>query len=489
MKRLTSLEGLSGTAALPAYVPADHGIGIVHLGAGAFMRSHIGIYTDDALAAEGGDWKIMGASLRSAAVPEQLNPQNGLYTLVERAPGAPKLRVVGSVAGAIFAPAEHDRLMAHLTAPQTRIVSLTITEKGYGLDRETGGLDLADGNIAADLANGLARPASAVGLITAALRRRRDEGTGPFTVLSCDNLSHNGRIIRALVLDMAQRIDPSLARWIKAEVTFPSTMVDRITPVTRPETFAEVTRALGVEDHAATEAEPFSQWVIEDAFCAGRPRWEAGGALIVADVAPFELMKLRMLNGTHSMLAYTGFLSGHRYVRDVMADSDLEALVRRHIHAAAATLPPVPGINLADYANGLIERLANPAMADETYRIAMDGTQKLPTRIFDAAVTANDRGQSLAPFAFATAAWMAYARGRKPDGEAYALRDPREAEIAAALASADDTGPGIAAALHELPGFLPDELRLNPAWFRKVARVLERFLVDGPQEAVRAELL
>lgn len=488
MNRLSSLEGLAGKAALPAYVPDGHGIGIVHLGAGAFMRSHIGIYTDDALAADGGDWRIMGASLRSAAVAEQLNPQNGLYTLVERAPGAPKLRVVGSVAGAIFAPQEHDRLMALLAAPQTKIVSLTITEKGYGLDRESGRLDLADAAIVADIANGLARPASAVGLITAALRRRRDEGTGPFTVLSCDNLPHNGGVIRALVLDMAERIEPELAGWIARNVTFPSTMVDRITPVTRPETFAEISAVLGVEDRAATEAEPFSQWVIEDAFCAGRPRWEAGGALMVADVAPFELMKLRMLNGTHSLLAYTGFLMGHRYVRDVMADPDLEALVRRHVHAAAATLPPVPGIDLAAYAEDLFARLANPAMADETYRIAMDGTQKLPPRIFEAALMANDRSQPLEPFAFATAAWMAYARGRKPDGGSYALRDPRETEISAALLAAGNTAEGIAAALQELPGFVPEELRHNPAWFRLVARALERFLSDGPRAAVKAEL-
>lgn len=480
MTRLSSLEGLPGKATLPAYTPQAHGTGIVHLGPGGFMRSHIAVYTDDALAASGGDWRIMGVSLRSAGVAEQLNPQNGLYTLVERAPGDPAMRIVGSVAGVIFAPEEHERLMALLAAPETRIVSLTITEKGYAAD---------DPAIAADLADGLARPASAAGLITAALRARRESGVGPFTVLSCDNLPHNGAVIRAMVLDMAQKVDPALAEWIAKTVTFPSTMVDRITPVTREETFVDVARTLGVEDKAATEAEPFIQWVVEDAFCAGRPDWEAGGALFVDDVGPFELMKLRMLNGTHSLLAYTGFLLGHRYVRDVMADSDLEALVRRHVHAAAATLPPVPGIDLAAYAEDIFARFANPAMADETYRIAMDGSQKLPPRIFQAALMAMDRNQPLEPFAFATAAWMAYAQGRRPDGETYALRDPREAEVTRALASADGSAEAIAAALSELPGFVPDALRHNPAWFRLVVRALEKFLADGPRAAVKAELL
>jgi fructuronate reductase len=489
MNRLSSLEGLPGKATLPDYVPQEHGVGIVHLGAGAFMRSHIGIYTDDALAADGGDWRIMGVSLRSAAVAEQLNPQNGLYTLVERAPGEPKLRVVGSLAGVIFAPDEHDRLMALLVSPRTRIVSLTITEKGYGLDRKNGRLDMSDAAIAADIGDGLARPRSAVGLITAALRRRRETGIGPFTVLSCDNLPHNGGVARALVLDMARYVEPNLADWINDKVTFPSTMVDRITPVTREETFTDVAKALGVEDRAATEAEPFIQWVIEDNFCAGRPRWETGGALFVDDVAPFEVMKLRMLNGAHSLLAYTGFLSGHRYVRDVMADPELAGLVRRHVHAAAATLPPVPGIDLAAYAEDLFARFANPAMADETYRIAMDGTQKLPPRIFEAALMAMDRGQSLSPFAFATAAWMAYTLGKKPDGETYALRDPREAEIIEALKHAGNSAEGIAAALGELPGFVPEDLRHNPAWFRLVALVLERFISGGPRSAVKAELV
>lgn len=486
MKRLTSLEGLAGKAILPVYIRDRNAASIVHLGAGAFMRSHIGIYTDHALAAEGGDWMIWGASLRSAAVAEQINPQNGLYTLVERAPGAPSIRVVGSVAGVLFAPDEHDRLMELLASPKTKIVSLTVTEKGYGLDRSTGKLDLSDPAIAADLAHGLNRPQSAVGLIAAALRIRRDTGAGPFTVLSCDNLPHNGQVVRALVLDMAARLEPSLAEWIAAHVSFPSTMVDRITPVTRPETFAYVAETLGVEDKAATEAEPFIQWVIQDDFCAGRPHWEAGGALFVEDVAPFEMMKLRMLNGAHSLMAYGGFLLGHRYIRDVMADADMRALVERHINAAAATLPAVPGIDLSSYAQDLLGRFANTAMADETYRIAMDGTQKLPPRIFEAALDAKERGQSLEPFAFATAAWIAYARGQKADGETYALRDPREAEIAKLMAGADDAN-SIVEKLSSLPGFMPKNLRHDPAWISLIGARLHALLSEGPRTAVQAE--
>lgn len=488
MTRLSGLQGLpEGAAALPAYRPADHGIGIVHIGIGAFHRAHQAVYTDDALARSGGNWRIMGVSLRSRDVASQLNPQNGFYTLVVRGMGAPDLRVVGSVAGVIFAPDGHARLMEMFCAPSTRIVSLTITEKGYGLNGETGGLDLSHPAIAADLAGRLERPASAIGLITAALRIRHDNGTGPFTVLSCDNLAHNGAITRQLTLEMAERVDGGLARWIAENVTFPSTMVDRITPASTAKTHADVARALGVEDCAAAETEPFSQWIIEDAFCAGRPDWEAGGALMVDDVAPYEQMKLRMLNGAHSMLAYTGLLLGHRHVRDVMADEPLALLVHRHMRAAAATLPPVPGMDLAAYTHDLLARFSNPSLAHETAQIAMDGTQKLPPRIFEAALSVRQRNLSLAPFAFATAAWMAYVQSRKPDGEPYALNDPREAEIAAALARPTTSPQETATALLGLPGFVPAQLATDPDWHSLVASKFRNFIQQGPRTAVLME--
>ena len=288
------------------------------------------------------------------------------------------------------------------------------------------------------------------------------------------------------VLDFAGRVDPALRDWIEANVPFPSTMVDRITPASTQATLDDAARLTGCTDLAAVETEPFTQWVIEDRFVSGRPQWEVAGALFVPDVAPYERMKLRMLNGAHSMLAYCGFLSGCTYVRDVMATPDLAALVDRHLAAAAATLKPLGGIDFAAYARELRERFANPAIAHETYQIAMDGTEKLPQRIFQPALHALRHGQDLRPFAFATAAWMRYCLGRRDNGEAYALRDPRETQIGTALAAVNDA-PGIAGALFALPGFAPDELASDKDWMNTIAAILEEMMGDGMHAAVARE--
>lgn len=227
--------------------------------------------------------------------------------------------------------------------------------------------------MAGDLLNPQA-PAGVLGLLVAALARRRAAGLPPFTVLSCDNLPENGAHLRDGVIGFARLVDAPLAEWIAAKVAFPSSMVDRITPAPTATTLAEAQRQTGCVDLAAVECEPFIQWVIEDHFPQGRPQWEAGGALFVPDVLPYERMKLTMLNESHSMLAYSGFLSGHRYVRGVMSDPALAVLVGRHLKAAAAVLPPLPGLDAADYATALIERFRNPAIAHETYQISMDGT-------------------------------------------------------------------------------------------------------------------
>ncbi|MFC6490859.1 mannitol dehydrogenase family protein, partial [Nitratireductor sp. GCM10026969] len=340
--------------------------------------------------------------------------------------------------------------------------------------------------IAADLADPHA-PRGALGLLVEALRLRREKGLAPFTVLCCDNLPDNGGLVRAGVTDFAARVDPDLADWIRTHVAFPSTMVDRITPAPTEKTRAEAERLLGVSDMAAVEAEPFSQWVIEDRFPAGRPEWERGGAIFVADVAPYEAMKLRMLNGSHSMMAYAGFLAGREYVRDVMADEALARLVRRHLSAAAATLSPLEGIDTEDYALALTDRFANPAIAHETYQIAMDGTEKLPQRILAPALHALRNGGDLRPFAFAVAAWMRYCTGRRDNGEAYRLRDPREEEIASALARAGGDAGAVADALTGLPGLFPDELAASREWNACVRSILTGMLQKGMAQALEEE--
>jgi fructuronate reductase len=487
MTRLSASAPLPSGVAAPRYDRARLASGIVHLGTGAFHKAHQAVYTDDALAVSGGDWMITGVSLRSPDVANALNPQDGLYTLLTRGPGGVEARVVGSIARVLVAPDEPDRVLAALSAPETRVVSLTVTEKAYGLDALTGGLDRRHPAIAADLADP-EHPRGAIGYIVEALRLRQARGRAGFTVLCCDNLPQNGRVVRRLATEFAQLRDPALAAFIEANARFPSTMVDRITPASTDKTFADAAALTGCRDLAAVETEPFTQWIIEDDFVAGRPEWEAGGALFVPDVTPYEKMKLRMLNGAHSMLAYSGFIAGHRYVRDVMDDAPLARLVARHMRAAAATLDPVPGVDLETYAEELQERFRNPAIAHETYQIAMDGTQKLPQRLIEPAMTSLEKGLPLDAYAFAVAAWMRYATGKDERGNSYALRDPREAEIGATVKAAG-SGPAAALAgmLLRLPGLFPERLRQSEPFRAGVERRLGAMLQNGMKAALEAE--
>ena len=490
MLTLNSLSAVAEGVRLPRYEPQGRRAGIVHLGIGAFHRAHQAVYTDDALAAEasvnGGDWRIVGASLRSSDIVDALNHQNGLYTLLERGPRGTSARVIASIERAIAASREPEALLAAMADPAIRIVSATVTEKAYGIDRTAMAVDPQHPAIASDLA-APRTPSGAIGLIVEALRRRRQEGNAPFTVLCCDNLPDNGGLIRAGVVDFARRFDPDLANWIAGEVAFPSTMVDRITPASTEATHADAARLTGFRDDAAVETEPFTQWVIEDRFPSGRPAWEAGGAIFASDVAPYEHMKLRMLNGSHSLLAYAGFLSGLAFVRDTLGWPPLAALVRLHLNAAAATLSPLPGVDFAEYGDALFERFANPAIAHQTYQIAMDGTEKLPQRILLPALACLEKGGDIRSFAWATAAWMRYCLGRSETGEAYALRDPREAEIAATLAKAGNKAGDIAASLSSLPGLVPPALAANPVWRDAVADSLGEMLERGMRRAIETE--
>ncbi len=480
---LKRLEDVPPEVERPAYDPGARGVGIAHIGVGAFHKAHQAVYTDSALGAESGDWRIRGVSLRSAGAAEALNPQNGLYTVLLRGAEGVAARVIGAIEKVVQPGDGADAVLAALADPAIRIVSLTVTEKAYGVDR-AGTVDPAHPAVAADLA-APRRPAGVLGVLVEALRRRRAAGVAPFTALCCDNLPENGALLRAGVLGFAGRADPELARWIEDAVAFPSTMVDRITPASTDATYADAARLIGRVDRAAVECEPFSQWVIEDRFPSGRPGWEAGGALFARDVAPYEKMKLRMLNGAHSMLAYAGFLSGRRYVRDVMADDALAALVARHIRAAAATLAPLQGIDFSVYERELLARFANPAIAHETYQIAMDGTEKLPQRILAPALETLAAGGDVRPFAFAVACWLSYCLGEK-DGDAYALRDPREAALGAAAATGGAPGD-VAEAIMDAAACFPERLRMDPRWSDAVARAFGAQRAHGVRGAVAQE--
>ena len=407
MDRLSASTHLPATVAKPRYDRATLKPGILHIGFGAFHRAHQAVYTDSALAQTFGDWGIIGVSLRSLDVIRDLRAQEHLFSVVSCGAAGAEVRVIGSVVGGLSALENHETLLARLADPAIRIVSMTVTEKAYGIDPLTGGLDHQHPAIAADLARPEA-PTGVIGFIVEGLARRRSAGLKPFTVLCCDNLPTNGRVVRRLVTEMAARREPALAAWIFEHSAFPSTMVDRIVPAATEETRWRAAALLGAEDALALETEPFMQWVIEDHFVSGRPAWEAAGALFVTDVEPYEKMKLRLLNGAHSMIAYLGQLAGLDYVRDVMAVPSYRSRVRQYMEAAARTLDPVPGVDLGIYQEQLMQRFANPTIAHRTRQIAMDGSQKLPQRIFAAAVDDLAAGRDGAVFAYATALWIAY---------------------------------------------------------------------------------
>lgn len=388
----------------PGYDRAAMQAGIVHLGTGAFHRAHQAVVADAALRAGDRRWGITGASLRSPATRDALTPQDGLYALNVRGK-TDRYAVVGSISRILVAPEDPAALLAAMAHPAVRIISLTVTEKAYCLHPATGSLDEAHPDIRHDLTHPHA-PRSAPGFLVAALARRRAAGLMPPTVLCCDNLPRNGATLYRLLARLGAQTDPSLGAWIEDEVACPSTMVDRIVPATTGADRVRVAAALGMEDAWPVVAEPFLQWVIEDRFTASRPDFEAYGATLVSDVAPFEAMKLRMLNAAHSAIAYLGLLAGDATVADAVQDPGLDAFVRGLMRDAAQTLSVPPGTNVSEYAQALMQRFANPALRHRTAQIALDGSQKLPPRLLDAMRDRLDQGLPVARHAMAVAAWM-----------------------------------------------------------------------------------
>ncbi|TCP90541.1 fructuronate reductase [Rhizobium sp. PP-CC-2G-626] len=455
MTRLDRTTHLPAHVERPAFDPATLKAGIVHIGIGAFHRAHQAVYTDLALAAEGGDWGIVGASLRSVEIVADLKAQDHLYSVVTRGADGDRARIVGSIIEAIAATEQREHLLDRLADNAIRIVTLTVSEKAYGIDPVSGGLDLSHAAIAHDLAAPGA-PVGVIGLLVEALARRMQLGRNPLTVLCCDNLPGNGQVVRRLALEMAERRDAALAQWIEREIRFPSSMVDRIVPAATDATRSLSASLIGADDRLALETEPFTQWVIEDDFAAGRPAWEAGGAIFVRHVHAYETMKLRLLNGSHSLIAYLGQRHGLKYVRDVMAVPEHAERVRRHMHAVLPTLDAVPEIDLAAYCDQLVARFANPAIAHRTAQIAMDGTQKMPQRIFAPAMERLAAGDDAAGFADVVALWLAYVVAVDR------LDDPRADELKVAAQQA--VAAGSAAPFFAVAGLFPPALQENTAW-------------------------
>lgn len=396
--------------------------GIVHLGVGAFHRAHIAAYVDRILKVDP-SWGIIGASLRRPDTRAALAPQDFLYTLVERSGSGTAIRVIGSLLDVLDAAAQRPELIAAMTDPRIRIVSLTVTEKGYCHDPATGMLDQRHPDVLHDLA-APEEPASAPGLIVQALELRKAAGHAPFTVLSCDNLPANGETTARVVTGFARLRDPALADYIAGKVAFPSSMVDRIVPATTDADRDLVLHETGLCDAWPVVTEPFTQWVIEDRFPAGRPPLEAAGTQVVDDVRPFELMKLRMLNGSHSTIAYLGYLGGYAYVSEAIADPAIRSLIHGLMTDEVMQTLPRNFYNLPGYRDALLERFRNPALRHRTWQIAMDGSQKLPQRLLG---TIRDRLALRLPFsraALGVAAWMRYVTGVDEQGGEIAVKDP-----------------------------------------------------------------
>lgn len=478
-----TLHGLAKGTKVPAYDRAKVTPGIVHLGIGAFHRAHMAVYVDDLLASDP-SWGIVGASLRRPDTKDALEPQDGLYTIAVRDAEGTHPRVIGSILAVMDANTQREDLLSLMANPTIRIVSLTVTEKGYCYEPATGELDQKHPDIVHDLTNPTT-PKSAPGMLVEALARRKAAGVAPFTVMSCDNLPSNGETAKRIVTKFAALRDGELGQWVES-VAFPSTMVDRIVPSTTDADRAEVAGLIGAEDAWPIMTEPFTQWVIEDHFPSGRPAFETVGAQVVGDVEPFEHMKLRMLNGSHSTMAYAGYLGGYEYISDVMGDTAYVKLVHGLMTEEAMPTLDMPGVDLGAYRDQLLERFRNPALKHRTWQIAMDGSQKLPQRLLG---TIRDRlkaGEGIERLALGVAAWMRYVTGVAEDGSDIDVRDPHALKMHAIAADAAGDPEDLYDGLVAMVEVFGTDLAENAVFREAVVGHLESLYDNGARATVEA---
>ena len=473
----SQLASLPGSVIRPEYDPSKHGVGIVHVGLGAFHRAHQAWYVDEMIGLSGGDWRIAGVSCHSTAARDHLLPQDCLYTVAERSDATTRRRVIGALATALHAPSQQAEVLGLLAAPSTHLVTLTVTEKAY---------QPASPELLADRAGRQGGPRSAIGLVVASLALRHRAGGPAPTVMSCDNLRDNGRVLKQLVVEQARAVDVALAEWIERTVAFPCTMVDRIVPATSPEALDEAAAELGVRDAGLVVTEPFSQWVIEDSFAGPRPPLDGAGATFVRDVRPFEIAKLRLLNGSHSTLAYAGLLLGHQYVHEAIADETLRPLVRHLMsRELAPTLIPTPGLDVDAYQQALLQRFGNRTLQHRLRQIAMDGSQKLPQRLVAPLRERLARAQPIAAVCFAIAAWMRFISTSVDSRGAIPLEDPMADRLRQVVLRAQGNPELLVPGLLALPEVFGADLSGHPLLTRTLTRQVRELGVAGARPAMQ----
>lgn len=444
------------------YDRASLDTGIVHLGPGAFHRAHQAVYTHRVLEQQPGPWRIAGVSLQSSTTSNHLSSQDNLYTVVSEDDKHQRADLIGSLSGCYYIGEHNAVVESSLQAENTRIISLTVTEKAYAQDSHV------------------------VSLLAQTLAARYQLGRPPLSILSCDNLAHNGAITRELTLTTLGKLDTAAARWAEDNISFPSSMVDRIVPATTGQSVDKAEAILGLRDEAVLFTEPFSQWVIEDHFTNGRPAWETAGAIMASSVYDYEQAKLRLLNGAHSTFAYLGTLAGHELVSDCMQDR----VVRDHVDnmmnlEVKPVLTPPGNLALSDYINDLLSRFANSKLQHRLKQIAMDGTKKLPQRLLPTIEERLSAGLPVDRLALSIAAWMIFVRGKGLNGETITVEDPQVDKLTRVIGKATDDPVALTGSLLMKSGLFSDYLKEHAYFKHLLADYARHLLEQGVAPTIR----
>lgn len=480
-----TLASLDTRVATPNYDRSAIKAGIVHIGVGGFHRAHQAMYLDGLMnQGQALEWGIVGVGLMPGdrRMSEVMSAQDNLYTLVVKHPdGHYDARVIGSIVGYLLAADDPDAVIERMADPMIRIVSLTVTEGGYNVDHVTGEFDLDNADVQHDLANP-AKPRSVFGLVIGAIERRRERGIAPFTVMSCDNIQGNGEVAHQMFTAFARARDPALGEWIDGEVSFPNSMVDRITPVTTPTDIEEIASRFGLDDRWPVVCEPFTQWVLEDRFTHGRPAFEQVGVQVVDDVMPYELMKLRLLNASHQALAYFGYLAGYRYAHEVCQEPLFVDFLLAYMNdEATPTLSSLPGVDLDDYKHTLIARFANPEIRDTLARLCAESSDRIPKWLLPVIREQLERGGDIQRSAAVVASWARYAEGDDEQGEPILIVDRLKDELMAAARDSRER-PTAFIDNRRIFGDLVDDARFRDAYLE----ALKRLHTQGARATVEA---